>query len=87
MEDMAHVYYDVAGFFEPKQIEMLLRNVPDTHLLYGSDTPYTDICACIGQAEALEQTEKLTAECGHRRSPNGRDSRITDGNSHRTAER
>lgn len=62
MEDMAHVYYDVAGFSEPKQIEMLLRNVPDTHLLYGSDTPYTDICACIGQAEALEQTEKLTAE-------------------------
>ena len=61
MEDMAHVYYDVAGFSEPKQIEMLLRNVPDTHLLYGSDTPYTDICVCIGQAEALEQTEKLTA--------------------------
>lgn len=60
MEDMAHVYYDVAGFSEPKQIEMLLRNVDVSHLLYGSDTPYTDITACIGQAEALENTQKLT---------------------------
>ncbi len=62
MADMAHVYFDAAGFSEPKQLEMLLRNVPDTHILYGSDTPYTDISACVGQAEALEQTEKLTAE-------------------------
>ena len=62
MEDMAHVYFDAAGFSEPKQLEMLLRNVPDTHILYGSDTPYTDITACVGQAEALEQTEKLTDE-------------------------
>ncbi len=60
MEDMAHVYYDVAGFSERKQLEMLLRNVDETHLLYGSDTPYTDITACVGQAEALEETEKLT---------------------------
>lgn len=60
MEDMAHVYFDMAGFSEQKQLEMLLRNVPDTHLLYGSDTPYTDISACVGQAEALENTEKIT---------------------------
>lgn len=60
MEDMAHVYYDVAGFSEQKQLEMLLRNVDETHLLYGSDTPYTDITACVGQAEALENTAKLT---------------------------
>lgn len=60
MADMAHVYYDVAGFSEQKQIEMLLRNVDASHLLYGSDTPYTDISACIGQAEALENTPKLT---------------------------
>ena len=61
MEDMVHVYYDVAGFSEQKQVEMLLRNVDASHLLYGSDTPYTDIAACVGQAEALENTEKLTA--------------------------
>lgn len=60
MEDMAHVYYDMAGFSEQKQLEMLLRNVDESHLLYGSDTPYTDITACVGQAEALENTEKLT---------------------------
>ena len=60
MEDMAHVYYDMAGFSEAKQLEMLLRNVDESHLLYGSDTPYTDLTACIGQAEALENTPKLT---------------------------
>ena len=60
LADMAHVYYDLAGFSEPKQLAMLLRNVDATHLLYGSDTPYTDISACVGQAEALEETPKLT---------------------------
>ena len=60
MADMAHVYYDVAGFSEQKQLEMLLRNVDESHLLYGSDTPYTDLTACIGQTEALEHTPKLT---------------------------
>lgn len=60
LTDMAHVYYDLAGFSEPKQLEALLRNVDETHLLYGSDTPYTDISACVGQAEALEETPKLT---------------------------
>lgn len=60
MGDMAHVYYDMAGFSEQKQLEMLLRNVDESHLLYGSDTPYTDLTACVGQAEALEETTKLT---------------------------
>lgn len=60
MEDMAHVYYDMAGFSEQKQLEMLLRNVDETHLLYGSDTPYTDISACVGQTEALEETDKIS---------------------------
>ena len=60
LADMAHVYYDLAGFSEPKQLAMLLRNVDETHLLYGSDTPYTDISACVGQAKALEETPKLT---------------------------
>ena len=60
LDDMAHVYYDTAGFSEQKQVEMLLRNVDESHLLYGSDTPYTDLSACAGQAEALESTNKLT---------------------------
>lgn len=62
MADMRHVYFDVAGFSEQKQVELLLKNVDSSHLLYGSDTPYTDIFACIGQTEALEQTKKLTYE-------------------------
>lgn len=32
----------------------------ETHLLYGSDVPYTDLSACFGQMEALENTQKLT---------------------------
>ena len=34
--------------------KMRLLDVPDTHLLYGSDTPYTPIEACLGQTLALE---------------------------------
>ena len=60
MEDMAHVYYDVTGFAEKKQLELLLQNVDESHLLYGSDMPYTDITACVGQTRALEETTKLT---------------------------
>lgn len=59
-EAMAHVYFDVAGFSEPKQLADLLLDVPESHLLYGSDTPYTPIEACLGQARALEETDKLT---------------------------
>ena len=60
MQDMAHVYYDLAGFSEQKQLELLLRNMDETHLLYGSDMPYTNLSACFGQMEALENTQKLT---------------------------
>ncbi len=59
MADLKHVYFDVAGFSEQKQLEMLLRQVEDSHILYGSDTPYTAIEACVGQTEALETTTKL----------------------------
>ena len=60
MQDMARVYYDLAGFSEQKQLELLLQNVDETHLLYGSDMPYTNLSACFGQMEALEKTQKLT---------------------------
>lgn len=60
MQDMARVYYDLAGFSEQKQLELLLRNVDETHLLYGSDMPYTNLSACFGQMEALENMQKLT---------------------------
>ncbi|MDU2422593.1 MAG: hypothetical protein E7D48_10930 [Bifidobacterium scardovii] len=40
--------------------KMRLLDVPDTHLLYGSDTPYTPIEACLGQALALEGSGLIT---------------------------
>ena len=45
---------------DQKQLELLLRNMDETHLLYGSDMPYTNLSACFGQMEALENTQKLT---------------------------
>ncbi len=62
MADLSHVYFDVAGFAEQKQVELLLRNIDISHLVYGSDTPYTDIMACIGQTTALEESGKWTDE-------------------------
>ena len=40
--------------------KMRLLDVPDTHLLYGSDTPYTPIEACLGQTLALEGSGLIT---------------------------
>lgn len=40
--------------------KMRLLDVPDTHLLYGSDTPYTPIEACLGQALALAGSGLIT---------------------------
>lgn len=60
MDSLAHVYFDLAGFSERKQLGDLLLDVPDTHLLYGSDTPYTPIEACLGQALALEGSGLIT---------------------------
>ena len=39
---------------------MLLRNVDASHLLYGSDTPYTDIAAS-GKSRSTGKYGKLTA--------------------------
>lgn len=37
-DDLKQVYFDVAGFAEPKFLEMLLRVAPAENLLYGSAT-------------------------------------------------
>jgi predicted TIM-barrel fold metal-dependent hydrolase len=57
---MKHVYFDLAGFPLPKQLQVLKQNVPISHMVYGSDGPYTPDFATIALAGALEQTDQLT---------------------------
>ena len=57
--DLKHVYYDIAGFVEPKLLEMLLRVAPVDHILYGSDFPHTPAESCKMLAISLESTQKL----------------------------
>ena len=59
-EDMAHVYFDLAGFPLKKQLQILRKDVPLEHMLYGSDCPYTPKVACIALAGELERTSQLT---------------------------
>lgn len=56
---MKHVYFDLAGFPLPKQIQILKQNVPVENMLYGSDGPYTPKLATMALAGALEQTEQF----------------------------
>lgn len=58
---MKHVYFDLAGFPLPKQIQVLKQNVPIENMLYGSDGPYTPKFATIALAGALEQTDQFSA--------------------------
>jgi len=57
---MKHVYFDLAGFSLPKQIQILKQDVPIGNMLYGSDTPYTPGIATLTLAGALEQTNQFT---------------------------
>jgi predicted TIM-barrel fold metal-dependent hydrolase len=56
---MKHVYFDLAGFSLPKQIQILKQNVPAQNMLYGSDGPYTPELVTVAQAGALEQTKQF----------------------------
>lgn len=40
---MEHVYFDTAGAVFPRQLPMLLTLADPTHILYGSDIPYTNL--------------------------------------------
>ncbi|MCP9328682.1 MULTISPECIES: amidohydrolase family protein [Liquorilactobacillus] len=55
-----HLYYDVAGFPIPRQLEAMLSLVDTDHLLYGSDYPYTPSIGCEGLAGQLSQTRLLS---------------------------
>lgn len=55
MENLASFYYDLAGLSMPKQYDVLRKVVDDSHLLYGSDTPFTPMPMCLKMAEAMDQ--------------------------------
>jgi len=59
---MKHVYFDLAGFSLPKQIQILKQNVPIDHMLYGSDGPYTPEIATTALAGALEKTDQFSEQ-------------------------
>jgi len=58
--DMKHVYFDLAGFPLKKQLQILRKDVPIEHMLYGSDCPYTPEPVCIALAGELENTNQLS---------------------------
>lgn len=57
---LKRLYYDVAGFCVPRQLETLLQMTDTSHLLYGSDFPYTPQAGCFGLAAMLAETKLLT---------------------------
>lgn len=54
MDTLATFYYDLAGLSMPKQYDVLRKVVDDSHMLYGSDTPFTPIPMCLKLAEAMD---------------------------------
>lgn len=63
--ELKGLYYDVAGICLPRQLANLLQIVDINHLFYGSDYPYTPKDLCIVLADALDETDLLTAEQRH----------------------
>lgn len=57
---LRHVYFDVAGYAEPKQLEVLLNAASEDHILYGSDFPHTAPATVRKNSEALENTGKMS---------------------------
>lgn len=56
---LKHAYFDLAGYVEPKQLELVLEVASVEHLLYGSDFPHTSPVTVKKNASALENTKKL----------------------------
>lgn len=60
--DLAKLYYDLAGMAVPKLLHDLMIDVPVSHLLYGSDGPYTNLKRMIELEKELDQTNLLNDE-------------------------
>ncbi|RAL05413.1 amidohydrolase family protein [Aspergillus ibericus CBS 121593] len=57
MEDFRSFHYDLALSSSPQVLDMLLKLVPEDHILYGSDFPYAPIPAYPAFLEDLEGYE------------------------------
>ncbi len=53
--ELAGLWYDLAGMSMPKQYGNLRQLVPDDHILYGSDTPFTPLPLCVNLAEEMDR--------------------------------
>ncbi len=61
-ESLHQIYYDLAGFPVPLQLQALLQMTDPDHLLFGSDWPYAFEALCVNQKQQLLTTGLLTAE-------------------------
>lgn len=55
MGDLAGLYYDLAGVSMPKQFDLVRQVTDDSHILYGSDAPFTPPALCGIFAAAMDQ--------------------------------
>ena len=53
MENLRSLYWDLAGDAQPVMLEGLMKIADPTHLLYGSDTPYTPTPLIARNKESL----------------------------------
>ena len=56
------LYYDLAGSPTASQLKILLGYVPDSHFIYGSDTPFTPTFEIARLAQLLADCDYLTEE-------------------------
>ena len=56
---LASLYFDVAGDAQPVMLDALLKVADPTHVLYGSDYPYTRTAAVARKKQALEDDPSL----------------------------
>ncbi len=69
-KSLAGLYYDLGGISMPKQYGNLRQMVPDEHIFYGSDTPFTPLPMCIQLAEDMDRTlDERMARLVYRENP------------------
>lgn len=54
MGDLSRLYYDLAGISMPKQYGLLEKITQESHILYGSDAPFTPLPLCERLAADME---------------------------------
>lgn len=69
-ESLAGLYYDLGGVVMPKQYGNLRQIAPESHILYGSDTPFTPLPLCVKLAEDMDRgLDDEMAELVYRKNP------------------